>query len=191
MPERPTADERLLKLAEVAQRPIFDLLSPIVNGLVNCLSPSETCDAARTVGPSNAVLRRALVRRLERDIRQNGFADSHRALVHDLIAKYDSCEPRHRPGCGYLLEILAGGAPVDVRATILSFCLVSRHSGMRRRAYKLLRRDWLDAVTADVIGAWDRYADPECADVIARYFPESSLLERLDSLEEGLPLERL
>lgn len=162
----------------------------LIRALAWCLNGQEACNALRRMDISDQLLSRVLLRKVNRDINDNGFLQYHRALIESFIADFDSLPYNRKQTCGYYLNSLHEYAPIDIQSQMVQFFIRSRYVALRNRGYKILMQHWNSEYTAMVLQAWKKHREYQCALLIVERFPESILLKEFSALESVLERQR-
>ncbi len=158
----------------------------VVNAAGSCLSKEDACAMLNPRGQLAKEIRRALLRKITHDMKEDGIKQCHLDLLDYLIETFPSLSGDQRQRCAYYLATLYNGLPLQYRLRILRFFLSSRFITVRRRSYQKARADWDDSYQALIKQAWRDHSDPECAVVIVERFEVEYLVEHLDALISGL-----
>ena len=157
-----------------------------ISALVHCLTPEETCEALDVNNEINTTLRGAILRKLRADIGAIGFLGCHATLIQRLLSVYKDLPANRRRGCGYCLVSLYGHVPEAQQTAMVNFFLACPHIEMRRRGYKLLRRNWDKRYRTVVDQVWALRKEPECALLIVEQYPTSFLEKSFEDLDNAL-----
>jgi hypothetical protein len=160
--------------------------SSIFNALVMCLSPEEACQMLDLEFEQAYQERRALVRKLQQDMAERP-ADCHRNLIDALESGLQALSPRRRASAAGTLLSLAGAlGPEQERHAIETVCSAPQAT-VRRRAYTYLRHADQSAPFPECVArAFDTYADPEAARLLAYRAPRGLLESRFNQLSDAL-----
>lgn len=158
--------------------------SSLINALISSLSPEEACTLLK-LSLSLASIRQYVVAKVLRDVNRE-FLEVHRALVQDLMNTFDSLTYKEKISCSCILSTLYPALPRDLKLEVAQFLLSSRYVFARRKACKLIQQNWMSEYADLVIEAWDKYKDPEIADVIVEKLPIQLVKENFDALTNVL-----
>lgn len=162
----------------------------LIPALAWCLNGQEACDVLGRLSIVDQLLTRALLRKVSRDISDNGFQRYHRALIENLIDSFDSLPYNRKQTCAYYLDSLYLSMPADVQAGILQFFIGSSYVALRNRGYKILRHQWSGEYQGMVLDSWMKHREYQCALLIIEWFPDSILLKEFAALETVLERQR-
>lgn len=164
--------------------PTTPLRSAIAGGLLNGLSLEETVQLILNDASIDQRLREKVLRRLIDEAGSTPIAVRDVVVRKLLDAMEDTPHPR-KSTVGYFLERLYDSMPrATQRAIVRAF--FESPPGMRKRAYKLLRRDWHPTWEADVRRCWEKWHELECALVIVDHFDSAFVVQHIDRLADDL-----
>lgn len=165
--------------------PTTPLRSAIAGGLLNCLSLDETIQLILAHRLIDHRLREKVLTRLIDQVGSASLAVRDFVLNELLDALADTPYPQ-KVTVAYFLECLYESMPSTRRRAIVRLFLQSPQRGMRKRAYKLLRRDWSPRWESDLQHCWERWHESECALLIVDHFEDAFLIQQIDQLTEDL-----
>jgi len=159
----------------------------LIGALVAALPSSEKCDLLDLGFEQPYELRRSILREINRDM-ENRFTDHHRALIEDLLDAHDGLPYRRKKGCFQALSALYDSLPSDLQREVLSKLIHSKYVDARRKAYRLLSKQWQPDYLEALISTWS-HRDFECARLLARHLPLAQLEQMRSEIEEVLLAE--
>lgn len=165
--------------------PTTPLRSAIAGGLLNCLSLDETVQLILAHSTIDHRLREKVLARL---LDQVGIASlaARDSVLHELLDALADTPYPQKATVAYFLEFLYESMPPTRRRAIIRLFLLSPQRGMRKRAYKLLRRDWSTRWESDLQHCWEQWHESECALLIVDHFEAAFLIQQIDRLAEDL-----
>ena len=168
---------------------LFLLRGSFSSAFISCLTPEETCQVLDLDFHQEPRTRHRILRKIERDIEDQGFKECHYQLVDKLLGVIGTLPYNKKQGGGHCLSYLYDFAPPDIQHRLLRFFLDSKYVILRRRAYKKLRADWDASYQERIEEAWNVHHDSDCARLIIDRFPVEYLIEHffelLESVEES------
>ncbi len=165
---------------------LFLLRGSLSFAFISCLTPEETCQLLDLDSHQEYLARHRILRKIERDIENQGFNERHYELVDRLVGVVGTLPYNKKQGCGYCLSYLYDYAPQDVQHRLLSFFLESKYIIFRRRAYKKLRADWDASYHNRIEEAWSAHHDSDCARLMIDRFPVEYLIEHFFEILESV-----
>ncbi|MDY0339921.1 MAG: hypothetical protein RBS17_01745 [Coriobacteriia bacterium] len=164
--------------------------SSVFNALIMCLPPEEACGMFDLTFEQAYQERRAIVRKLQRDM-ANDVKDCHELLVDTLVSELQALPARRRASAAGTLLSLAGAMDSPQEQRALETVCAAPQATVRRRAYTYLRHTDENVPLLECVArAFDTYADPEAAKLLAYRAPQELLLSRFDALVDALAGEK-
>lgn len=165
--------------------PTTPLRSAIAGGLLSCLTLDETLQLMLADSAIDQRLREKVLARLLDEVGRASLAvrDSVMHILVDALA--DTPYPQ-KAKVAYFLECLYEAMPVTGQRAIVRVFLQSSRRGMRKRAYKLIRRDWSARWESEVQHCWEQWHEWECALLIVDHFEAAFLVQHIDRLAQDL-----
>jgi hypothetical protein len=176
---------RIQFITELIKSEFYWERGTLIAALVSCLTPEETCESLDLEFSQEPYIRRAILRKISRDM-ERGVQECHHQLIEQLIQAAQKLPYNKKNSCGYCLIYLYDYLPEEVQRAIIRFFVTSKYIVMRRRAYKKLRSHWSPEYQSLILDAWEKHKDFECALLVAENFPLLYIEQHLAELEETL-----
>lgn len=157
----------------------------IFKALVYCLPPEETC---RLFVPELQAQseRREIVLGKIRDDMETEVRACHRDLIEALLARFLETTGNQKQWTRMSLHRLCEVAGEEQQRRILLVFLKSAGRLARRNAYEILNRAACEEYYSEIVEAWSKYGDGECAAIMAKHFPDAFLVENASVLHNAL-----
>jgi len=154
----------------------------LFSAFIACLEPAEACSLLDVDFEQEYIIRRAILKKIGRDIEIN-LQTCHKELVNSLLQAFENHSYRKKQSSAYCLSFLHDFLPESIQDEIVVFLLQSKYIGIRRTGYKKLR-EWRISFSPLIEQNWNIHQDLECAELIIEHFPVEYLETNLEKLQE-------
>lgn len=150
--------------------------------LVACLSPEEACEALDPAFEQHYHRRRAVVRKLQADMRKE-LLPCHQSLLTLLEQSIQSLRGPKRTSAANTLLALAEALPESEQHLILHRLSQSSNGTVRKQLYRHLKQMPQEGCPDYLLKAWQTFGDYEAARLLLYRAPTELITHHFDGLE--------
>lgn len=158
----------------------------ISRALVFCLSGEEACHALASFYFRDETIRRALLNKIEEDIRNKGFQHYHRQFIEDIISSIESLPYIQKKTCGRYLYYFYNHVPSDLQTKVINNLANSSYKFLRDRGFSVLRHFWNEEYRPLIQQVWEKHHDYRCALLLLEHFPDSVITKNFRAIHRAL-----
>lgn len=166
-------------------QPTTPLRSAIAGGLLHCLTIEQTLQLVLTKNTIDKRLRDKALGSLLGQVAE-AAPEKRDFVMNELLEALADTPYPQKVSVAFFLESIYTSMPRNRQDTIVRIFLSWQQRGMRKRAYKLLRREWNPKWESDIRRCWEEWHELESALLIVEHFDVLFLIQHIKELEVDL-----